>query len=63
LNTFRKRYPKTLDDLVLQSARAAGLGLFGHVPIDFPRVKESASPKRVDTVLGRAKHPVDRRMR
>jgi hypothetical protein len=65
-NAFRERYPKALDDVfmqVLQSTRAAGLGHFGHVATHFTRAKVNASPKRVDSVLRRAKHPVDRRMR
>jgi transposase len=52
LNEFRRRHPKSLNDVftqVLEQARRAGLVRLGHVAIDSTRVKANASPNRVES--------------
>jgi len=49
LNQFRKRHPKSLNDVftqVLEAARGLGMGQLGRVAIDSTRVQANASPDR-----------------
>lgn len=53
LNQFRKRHPKSLNDVftqVLEAARGLGMGQLGRVAIDSTRVQANASPDRSNSL-------------
>src|SRR5512140_3191794 len=53
LNEFRRRHPRSLNDVftqVVEAARSMGLGRLGRVAIDSTRITANASPDRSDTI-------------
>src|SRR5450755_1007617 len=53
LNEFRRKHPRTLNDIftqVVEAARKMGMGRLGRVAVDSTRVAANASPDRSDTL-------------